>query len=101
MQIDGDENNTRLVMSDEDISYTTKYFVLLHAARQDYLMNNKKNSHLTKVVSQVPQSDFRPQTNPKSMKFLEKKNPKDEMGDLSYHDYLIQRGLQYKEKRNA
>jgi hypothetical protein len=26
------------------------------------------------------------------------KNPKDEMGELSYHDYLIQRGKQYKEK---
>lgn len=35
------------------------------------------------------------------MKFLEKKNPKDEMGDLSYHDYLIERGRQYKEKRDA
>lgn len=33
VQIDGDENRTQLVMTDEDIAYTTKYFVLLHAAR--------------------------------------------------------------------
>jgi hypothetical protein len=29
---------------------------------------------------------------------LEKKHPKDEMGDLSYQDYLIQRGKARKEK---
>lgn len=46
----------------------------------------------------VQQIDFRPQTNSNSKKFIEKKNPKDEMGNISYHDYLIQRGKQYKEK---
>jgi hypothetical protein len=44
-------------------------------------------------VDAVPQSEFKPQTNAKSKKFLEKKNPKDEIaGDLPYHEYLIMRG---------
>lgn len=64
----------------------------MHSARQDYLMNNKKQSHLNKVVEQVHQAEFRPQTNAKSKKYLEKKDPKAEMGELTYHDYLIQRG---------
>ena len=79
-------------MSDEEIQFITKKFVLMHASRQDYLMENKKRSHLEKTLNSVPQAEFRPQTNAKSKKFLEKKNPKDEMGALTYHDYLIQRG---------
>ena len=63
-------------------------------------MENKKKSHLDKALASIPVSEFRPQTCAKSKKFLEKKNPKDEMGELSYHDYLIQRGKQYKEKHS-
>ncbi|CDW73762.1 UNKNOWN [Stylonychia lemnae] len=90
----------KFVVTDEEILYMTKYYVLLHASRQDYLMNNKKQSHLSRIVESQLQSDFKPATNAKSRKFIEKKNPKDEMGDLSYHDYLIQRGRQYKEKHS-
>lgn len=55
-------------------------------------MSNKKQSHLKKTAEEVPQVQFRPQINPKSKKYLEKKDPKAEMPELSYHDYLIQRG---------
>ena len=90
----------KFLVTDEEINWISKHFVLMHQARQDYLLNNKKKSHLEKIQADVPQSDFRPQTCAKSKKFLEKKNPKDEMGDLTYHDYLIQRGKQYKDKNS-
>lgn len=50
----------RLALSDEDIAYIVKQFVLLAAARQDWLMNAKKESHLARVIEQVPQAEFRP-----------------------------------------
>lgn len=87
----------RYTLSDEEIALVAKRFVLLHSARQDHLLNSKKEMHLAKL-SQEP-IEFRPRTDPKSKKILEKKDPKNELGqDLSYHDYLIQRGKQYKEK---
>lgn len=63
-------------------------------------MNQKKESHLAKVLEKVPQAEFRPTTDPKSRKILDKKNPKDELANqMPYHEYLIMRGKMYKEKR--
>lgn len=93
----------RYLLTDEEISWIAKYFVLMQYSRQDYVMLNKKQSHLEKSgAANNNGPEFRPQTNPTSKKILEKKNPKNEIGDgkLSYHDYLIQRGRQYKEKHN-
>jgi len=56
----GQKIEGKFVVTDEEIAYITKYYVLLHASRQDYLMNNKKQSHLSKIVESKPQSDFRP-----------------------------------------
>ena len=84
-------------LTDEEIALVTKRFVLLHSARQDHLLNSKKEMHMAKL-SQEP-IEFRPKTDPKSKKILEKKDPKSELGqDLSYHDYLIKRGEEYKKK---
>ena len=74
------DESDRLALSDEDIAYIVKQFVLLGAARQDFMMNAKKETHLAKVIERVPQAEFRPKTDAKSRKILEKKNPKDQLG---------------------
>jgi hypothetical protein len=73
------------VVTDEEISYITKSYVLLHANRQDHQLNSKKQSHLDKVSQQLVAPQFKPQTNPNN------KDYKKELGgeELSYHDYLI------------
>lgn len=88
----GAHEEGKYVLTDEEIAFITKRFVLIHSARQDHLLNGKKEMHLAKI-SQEP-IDFRPRTDPKSKKILEKKDPKNEVGqELSYHDYLIKRGM--------
>ena len=87
LAIELDEEGGRIVVTDEDIAYIGKQSVLLAAARQDCLMNQKKESHLAKVLEKVPQAEFRPTTDPKSRKILDKKNPKDELAnEMPYHD---------------
>lgn len=76
-----EEDGGRLVVTDEDIAYIVKHFVLLAAARQDWLMNQKKEIHFAKVLEKVPQAEFRPTTDAKSRRILEKKNPKDELAN--------------------
>jgi hypothetical protein len=36
----------KYLVTDEEITWIAKHFCLMHAARQDYLLNNKKESHL-------------------------------------------------------
>lgn len=60
-------------------------------------MNNKKQSHLSKAPRD-PEPEYKPKTCATSRRMLEKKDPKKELGELTYHDYLIQRGKMYKEK---
>jgi hypothetical protein len=48
----GSYKEGRYTVTDEEIAYINKSFVMVHALRQDYLLNNKKQSHLAKVVSQ-------------------------------------------------
>jgi hypothetical protein len=50
----------KYLITDDEINWISKHFVLLFQARQDYLLNNKKQSHLEKIQAQNPQSDFRP-----------------------------------------
>jgi hypothetical protein len=51
----------RYVLTDEEISYITKHFLSMQGKRQDYLMNNKKQSHLVKAQEKnVVQISFRP-----------------------------------------
>ncbi len=46
----GSHVDGKFQVTDEEIAFITKHFVLIHAARQDYLLNNKKQSHLAKVI---------------------------------------------------
>jgi hypothetical protein len=48
----GSYKDGRYTVTDEEIAYITKSYVMVHALRQDYLLNNKKQSHLEKIVSQ-------------------------------------------------
>ena len=44
----------KFLVTDEEINWISKHFVLMHQARQDYLLNNKKKSHLEKIQADVP-----------------------------------------------
>lgn len=88
-------------VSDEEITQVSKLFNDLHECRKQHVTKNKRTAHLQRAIGDTvgSQANFRPQTCPASMKILEKKNPKTEMGEnLSYADYLIQRGRATKEK---
>jgi hypothetical protein len=74
----GSHMGGRYTLTEEEIAFVTKRFVLLHSARQDHLLNSKKEMHMAKL-SQEP-IEFRPKTDPKSKKMLEKKDPKSELG---------------------
>jgi hypothetical protein len=59
----------------------------------------KKQAHTQRVISENTSLQFKPTTNANSRKILEKRNPKEDLGQgLSYQEYLIQRGKAYKEK---
>ena len=86
----GTFNDGQLQLRDAEINWINKHFCLMHANRQDYTLNNKKVNHLQKTLAAQPQNQFRPQTCKASQKILEKKNPKEQLGEgMTYHDYLI------------
>lgn len=85
--------------TNEEIAWITKHFCILHQHRQDYVQNNKKVTHMQRLSNTQNQTHFKPTICEKSKKILEKKDPKNEMAkDMPYHEYLIMRGKQYKEK---